>query len=217
MSSAVKLNVVILISGNGSNLQAIIEAIKQGLAVTISAVISNCPEAYGLERARQAGIPALTVAHPLFQSRQAFEEALQKTIDQFEPQIIVLAGFMRKLTAEFVHHYRGRMINIHPSLLPKYPGLDTHRRALGAKDSHHGVSIHYVTEEVDCGPLICQAQFKINPEDNEESLQQRAHLLEHRLYPQVLAWLAAGRLQLTPKGIVLLDNKPLNSELSANS
>ncbi len=217
MSPVHKLNIVILISGNGSNLQAIIEAIKQGLAVTISAVISNRPEAYGLERAREAKIPALTVAHSLFQNRQTFEEALQKTIDQFQPQIIVLAGFMRKLTAGFVHHYRGRMINIHPSLLPKYPGLDTHSRALGAKDSHHGVSIHYVTEEVDCGPLICQAQFKINPEDNEASLQQRVHLLEHRLYPQVLAWLAAGRLQLTAKGIVLLDGKPLNPELSANS
>lgn len=208
MTPPEKLPIVVLISGNGSNLQAIIAAIQQGLPVKICAVISNRSDAFGLERAKQAGIPAHAISHREFHNRRAFEAALQEKIDEYQPKIVVLAGFMRRLTAEFVAHYVGRMINIHPSLLPKYPGLDTHRQVLNAKDTEHGVSIHYVTAEVDKGPLICQASLPVHANDTEERLTQRIHDLEHQLYPQVLGWLAAGRLQWTAAGVTL-DGKAL--------
>lgn len=209
MTIGKKLPIVVLISGNGSNLQAIMDAVNQGLAVEIRAVISNRGEAYGLERAQQAGIPNHTIPHDQFSNRTDFEAALTQQIDQYHPHLVVLAGFMRKLTPGFVAHYAGRMINIHPSLLPKYPGLHTHRQVLNAQDPYHGVSIHYVTDEIDGGPLICQVRLEVQSNDTEESLRQRIHALEHRLYPQVLEWIAAGRLQLTADG-VLLDNTPIS-------
>lgn len=202
-----KLSIVVLISGNGSNLQAIIDAIQHGLAVEIRAVISNQSRAFGLERAKQAHIPTHIIEHNQFPDRAAFETALSAQINVYTPQLIVLAGFMRRLTPEFAQQYAGRMINIHPSLLPKYPGLNTHRRVLKAKDTTHGVTIHYVTADVDAGPIICQSQLTVHPDDTEESLQQRIHALEHQLYPQVLSWFAAGRLQLTQNGKVLLDQR----------
>ncbi|WP_267257128.1 phosphoribosylglycinamide formyltransferase [Coxiella endosymbiont of Ornithodoros maritimus] len=202
------LPIVVLISGNGTNLQAIIEAIQKGLAIEIRATISNKADAYGLKRAQQAVIPTHIIPHEDFPSRIDFESKLQKTIDHYEPQLIVLAGFMRKLGKAFVNHYSGRMINIHPSLLPKYTGLNTHERALAAGETEHGVSVYYVTEELDLGPLICQARLSINPQDTPETLKTRVHALEHIIYPKVLSWFATGRLDYH-NNQVFLDGKPL--------
>jgi phosphoribosylglycinamide formyltransferase 1 len=172
------LSIVILISGHGSNLQAIIDAIRNGLAVEIRAVISNRADAFGLQRAQQAGIPTHVISE---------EAQLQSQIDAYAPRLIVLAGFMQRLSADFVQHYEGRIINIHPSLLPKYRGLHTHRRVLAAGETLHGVTVHFVTAELDAGPIISQASLTIEPTDTEASLEQRIHTLEHRLYPEVLA------------------------------
>ncbi len=206
-----KLPIVVLISGAGSNLQAIIHAIAQGLPVHIDAVISNKADAYGLVRAQQAQIPTHIIEHNHFSDRQTFEKALIHTIESYQPRLIVLAGFMRQLTPHFVQYYWGRLINIHPSLLPKYPGLHTHRKALAAKDHYHGASVHFVTDQVDLGPVICQAKLTILPDDDEHSLKKRVLALEHRLYLQVLAWIAAGKIKLTEDG-VWLDNRLLPAE-----
>src|SRR5262249_34505837 len=135
-----------------------------------------------------------------FNNRELFEAALREKIDGHAPDLVVLAGFMRRLSPGFVQHYAGQMINIHPSLLPKYPGLHTHRRVLSAGEARHGVTIHYVTDEVDAGPLICQAALGVEPGETEENLEQRIHALEHRLYPQVLSWFADGIIHLPPCG-----------------
>ena len=190
------LPILVLISGNGSNLQAIVQAIGAGLAVEIRAVISNCKDACGTEWAKQLGIPTNIIPHGNYPSRTEFETALQKMIDHYHPELIVLAGFMRQLGEDLVAHYRGRMINIHPSLLPKYTGLKTHERVLATGDLEHGVSVHYVTKELDRGPLICQASLLVTKKDTLETLSQRIHILEHILYPQVLSWFAASRLTL---------------------
>ncbi len=202
-----QLPIVVLISGQGTNLQAIIDASQKGLPVTIRAVISNRADAYGLTRAQEAGIPTHIIAHDSFSSRSDFEQALQKQIDAYNPKAVLLAGFMRKLGSDFVKHYHGRMINIHPSLLPKYPGLNTHKRVLKEGDKEHGVSIHFVTEEVDGGPVICQARLRVAPDDTEETLKQRIHKLEHTAYPQVLQWLSSGSLTLSGKDVYLNDQK----------
>lgn len=202
------LPILVLISGNGSNLQAIIEAIKTGLAAEICAVISNRKDAYGIERAKKMGISTNIIPHNNYPSRTEFETALQKMIDHYHPGLIVLAGFMRKLGENFVAHYQGRIINIHPSLLPKYTGLNTHERVLATGDQEHGVSVHYVTKDLDGGPLICQASLLVTKRDTPQTLSQRIHTLEHILYPQVLSWFAAGRLTLRNQH-VWLDNKPL--------
>ena len=152
-----KLPIVVLITGNGSNLQAIIDASQQGLPVKIEAVISNRADAHGLARAAHAGIPAVVLDHTQFTSREAYDEALQQKIDSFQPQLVVLAGFMRILTNNFVRHYEGRLINIHPSLLPKFRGLNTHQRALDAGEQEHGATVHFVTPELDGGPAVLQA------------------------------------------------------------
>lgn len=200
-----KLPIVTLISGNGSNLQAIIDALEQGLAVEIRAVISNCEDAYGLERAKKYHIPTEVISHHNFSERKSFEQILRKVIDKYQPELIVLAGFMRKLSEDFVNHYEGRMLNIHPSLLPKYPGLDTHARVLAAGDCEHGISVHYVTKIVDGGPIICQAKISVLPDDTSDSLQARIHTLEHVVYPKVLSWIAARTLDL--RGGLLLPIK----------
>ena len=156
-NSAAPLPIVVLISGNGTNLQAIIDAVKNGqLPAEIRAVISNRPQAFGLERARRAGIPIEVVDHTLYSDRNAFDSALQTAIDRYNPALVVLAGFMRILTSQLVQHYHGRMLNVHPSLLPEFRGLDTHRRALAACVKEHGASIHFVTDELDGGPVIIQ-------------------------------------------------------------
>ncbi len=203
------LPIVVLLSGSGSNLQAIIERIADGqLNARILAVISNKADAYGLERARQAGIPTEVIEHEQFDSRESFDARLIKTIDKYEPELIVLAGFMRILTDQFVKHYYGRMINIHPSLLPKYRGLHTHKRALEAGDVEHGLSIHFVTTELDGGPVILQKTVPVFTNDNEQLLAQRVLSEEHKAYPQVIQWIAQNRLQLSANQ-VLLDGKPV--------
>lgn len=189
--------IVVLISGNGSNLQAIIDAIDQGqINAKIRAVISNKADAYGLKRAEKAGIPTHVVAHETFDDREEFDMALRKVIDQYQPKLIVLAGFMRRLGSNFVARYLGHMINIHPSLLPKYPGLNTHQRVLQAGDQYHGVSIHFVTDDLDRGPVICQSSFEVHPTDSLDSLQRRVHSIEHRLYPEVIDWFSEDRIKL---------------------
>ena len=202
------LPILVLISGNGSNLQAIIRAIRTGLAAEIRAVISNRKDAYGIEWAKQVGIPTNIIPHCDYPSRTEFETALQKMIDHYHPGLIVLAGFMHKLGEDLVAHYQGRMINIHPSLLPKYTGLNTHERVLATGDLEHGVSIHYVTKDLDRGPLICQASLFVTKKDTPKTLSQRIHILEHILYPQVLSWFTAGRLTLRNQQ-VWLDNELL--------
>ncbi|AJC50206.1 phosphoribosylglycinamide formyltransferase [Coxiella endosymbiont of Amblyomma americanum] len=204
-----KLPIVVLISGNGSNLQAIINAIERGLSVEIRAVISNCKDAYGLKRAKEYRIPTRTIPHINF-SRDGFERILQETIDKYRPKFILLAGFMRKLSSCFVDYYKGRILNIHPSLLPKYPGLNTHARVLAAGDREHGVSVHYVTERLDGGPIICQARFFVSRHDTLKILFTRVQTLEHMLYPKVLSWIVTNRLILLQNNIVLFDKKILS-------
>ncbi len=202
---------LVLISGNGSNLQAIIDACAAGsIPAEIIGVISNVPNAFGLERARLAGITTAIVDHKTFASRAEFDSALLDTMQQFGADLVVLAGFMRILSADLVNAYIGRMINIHPSLLPKYPGLHTHQRALEAGDAEHGCTIHFVTADLDGGPLIAQARCPVQPGDTPTDLAQRVHPLEHRLYPAVIAWFASGRLRYRG-GQALLDNTPLGA------
>ncbi|MBJ6610208.1 MAG: phosphoribosylglycinamide formyltransferase [Candidatus Thiothrix moscowensis] len=196
--------VVVLISGNGSNLQALIDAVRTGrIHARIAAVISNRPDAYGLQRAAAAGIPAEMLDHTCFDSREAFDQALQERIDSFQPDLVVLAGFMRILTPAFVTHYTGRMLNIHPSLLPLYKGIHTHRRVLEDGGSEHGVSVHFVTPELDGGPVIMQAKVPVLPSDTEDSLAQRVHVQEHVIYPRVVKWFVEGRLKLVNNQVVL--------------
>jgi phosphoribosylglycinamide formyltransferase-1 len=203
------LVIVVLISGNGSNLQAIIDYIEaQALPVTIKAVISNTVDAYGLTRAKQAGIDAQVVNHKDYATREEFDQALQICIDAYQPDLILLAGFMRILTQDFVTHFRGKMINIHPSLLPKYQGLNTHKRVLESDDQEHGVSVHLVTPELDAGPVILQKTVPIYPDDSIEVLADRVHQQEYIIYPMVLKWFVEGRVEI--KGDhVWLDNQPI--------
>jgi phosphoribosylglycinamide formyltransferase-1 len=190
------LPIVVLISGTGSNLQAIIDARARGeLPVEICAVVSNNPRAPGLERARRAGIPAIAIDHAQYAAREQFDAALQTEIDSFAPRLVVLAGFMRILTPAFVAHYAGRLLNVHPSLLPKYRGLNTHQRALDAGDTEHGASIHYVTTELDGGPVVLQARVPVLPGDTAQTLRARVQEQEHRIYPLAIRWIAENRLQ----------------------
>ena len=197
-------DVVVLLSGTGSNLQALIDSddIKASPA-TLRAVISNRADAPGLQRAKNAGIDTRVLDHTAFEGREAFDAALIKIIDQFNPHLVVLAGFMRILSADFVRHYSGRLLNIHPSLLPKYKGLHTHQRALEAGDREHGCSVHFVTEELDGGPLVVQAVIPVESEDTPSSLAQRVHTQEHLIYPLAVRWFAEGRLSLNEQGALL--------------
>lgn len=200
---------VVLISGSGSNLQAIINVIKAGrLSARIAAVISNRADVLGLQRAADAGIPTVTLDHTRFDSRAAFDQALQAQIDGFEPDLVVLAGFMRILTPDFVRHYAGRMLNIHPSLLPLYKGIHTHRRVLEDGGHEHGVSVHFVTPELDGGPVIIQAKVPVLPSDTEQSLAQRIQEQEHIIYPRAIKWFVEGRLTLEGNQ-AMLDGKAL--------
>ena len=197
-------DVVVLLSGTGSNLQALIDSddVKASPA-NIRAVISNRADAYGLQRAKDAGIDTRVLDHKAFEGREAFDAALIEVIDEFKPQLVVLAGFMRILSADFVRHYQGRLLNIHPSLLPKYKGLHTHQRALEAGDGEHGCSVHFVTEELDGGPLVVQAVIPVESDDSPHSLAQRVHAQEHRIYPLAVRWFAEGRLSLDEQGALL--------------
>lgn len=203
-------NLVVLISGNGSNLQAIIDACQQQrLPAVVRAVLSNKATAFGLERARKAGIATHALATGDF-SRQAFDQQLMQLIDDYQPHLVVLAGYMRILGAPFVRHYQGRLMNIHPSLLPRYPGLNTHQRALAQGDQQHGATVHFVTEQLDAGPIILQGKVVIMPDDDEASLSARVHSQEHIIYPQAIDWFVRGRLVMRD-GAAWLDGRKLVS------
>jgi phosphoribosylglycinamide formyltransferase-1 len=194
-------------------LRALIDAQRGGLPIAIRAVVSNEPDAYALRRARDAGIPGEVLSHRRFPSREAYDAALAELIDAFEPGLVVLAGFMRILTPGFAAHYRGRMLNIHPSLLPKFRGLHTHKRALDAGERIHGASVHFVTAELDGGPVVLQAQVPILPEDDTESIAARVLAQEHIIYPCVVGWIAAGRLCLDAADRPVLDGEILTRPL----
>jgi len=198
--------IVVLISGGGTNLQAIIDACKtQDYPGEVVGVISNVDNAYGLTRAENSTIPAITLSHKSYDSRESYDLALIKEVDHFSPDIVVLAGFMRILTPAFVQHYCGKLLNIHPSLLPKYQGLNTHQRAIDAGDKEHGVSVHFVTEELDGGPVILQAKVPIFEGDIASDLAERVHEQEHRIYPLVVKWCCLKRVVMD-KDQVLFDN-----------
>lgn len=200
-------SVVVLISGNGSNLQAIIDA-SAGSGYRVNGVISNRADAYGLERAARAGIPTRVLSHRDFADRESFDQQLIQEIDAFAPDLVVLAGFMRILSGGFVQHYAGRLLNIHPSLLPDYRGTHTHERVLEAGETQHGVSVHFVTEELDGGPVILQAVVPVEPSDTRDVLAARIARQEHLIYPRVVSWFAAGRLQMQDDA-ALLDGERL--------
>ncbi|WP_339670804.1 phosphoribosylglycinamide formyltransferase [Dasania marina] len=202
---------VILISGSGSNLQSFIDASNNGqLNASIEAVICNRPNALGLERAAKAGIPAILLDHTQFDGRESFDAALIQRIDSYQPDLVILAGFMRILTPGFVQRYLGRLLNIHPSLLPKYPGLNTHQRAIDAGDAEAGATVHFVTEELDGGPAIVQARIAITAQDDASSLAQRILAHEHRIYPLAAQWFLEGRLKLADN-YAMLDQTPLSA------
>ena len=203
------LKIVVLISGHGSNLQAIIDALEyRNLNAKITAIISNKANAGGLERARKYGIPAYVIPKQKNQSRDDYDVRLGEVLDRLDPDLIVLAGFMRILSSKLVNQFRGKMINVHPSLLPKYRGTNTHERALTAKESEHGCSIHFVTPELDGGPVIAQARFPINTNDNIETLSACVQQLEHKLYPLIIEWFSQNRIVLKDE-LVFLDGTVL--------
>jgi phosphoribosylglycinamide formyltransferase-1 len=214
MSRPEKLRIVVLISGGGSNLQAIMDACGKGaIDGEVVAVISNRADAYGLQRARRAGIPTEVLDHRDFEDRESFDRALAQRIDHYRPELVALAGFMRILTPGFVRHYAGRMLNIHPSLLPHFQGLHTHQRAIEAGHAMHGASIHFVTEELDGGPVVLQAEVPVMPDDDEQALAARVLKQEHRIYPTVIQWFAEGRLEMDPEQGVILDHEPLREPI----
>lgn len=215
MGDQKKLPLVVLISGSGSNLQAIIDSAAGDFPAQIKAVISNKSDAFGLERARKAGIETRVLNHNGFDSRESYDQALGDLIDEFEPGLVILAGFMRILTPEFVKRYQGRMLNIHPSLLPKYRGLHTHQRVLDAGDNQHGASVHFVTEELDGGPLVLQAKVPVEPDDTEATLAARVLTQEHIIYPTVVRWFGEGRLQVK-NNQVIKDGIPLDGPVTMN-
>ena len=189
--------IVILISGRGSNMQAIVHAAKaEQWPAKIVAVISNRADAEGLAFAASQGIATAVVANKSFPSREAFDQALQATIDQFSPDLVVLAGFMRILTAPVVEHYAGRMVNIHPSLLPSFPGLATHNQALAAGVKVHGATVHFVTADLDHGPIVTQATVPVLADDTEDTLSARVLTQEHIIYPRAVRWFVEGRLSI---------------------
>ena len=202
-----EISIVVLISGSGSNLQAIIDATQNGtIPARINAVICNKEDAFGLTRAANAGLVTEVVSHKNYDSRELFDQALEKTIDQYSPDLVVLAGFMRILTPQFVRHYSGRMINIHPSLLPKYRGLNTHQRAIDAGEPEHGVTVHFVTEELDGGPNVLQARVPISEGETADSLAKKVLTQEHQIYPRAIKWFAEGRLKMNANQAILDQN-----------
>lgn len=211
-----RLPVVVLISGRGSNLKAILDAVAAGkLPIEIRAVISNRPDAPGLEYAREAGIHAIALDHTRYPDRESFDRELARTIDTYHPQLVVLAGYMRILSTFLVEHYLGRMLNIHPSLLPRHPGLNTHQRALDSGDTAHGASVHFVTSELDGGPVVIQAMVPVLKDDTATGLAERVLEQEHNIYCQAILWFAEGRLKYR-EGHAYLDNQELNEPCQLN-
>jgi len=201
--------IVVLISGSGSNLQALIDAVeKEEIIGSIKAVISNKANVLGIDRAKKAGIDTHIIDHKKYDSRDVFDGELIRQIEQYQPDLIVLAGFMRILTESFVRRYEGKMLNIHPSLLPKYPGLNTHQRALDAGDKEHGVTVHFVTAELDSGPNIIQATVPTLAQDTAETLAKRIQQQEHIIYPIAVKWFVEGRLTMNDSQ-ALLDQETL--------
>jgi len=202
------MNGVVLISGNGSNLQSIIDK-ANSIDLTICCVISNKTNAFGLKRAAKVGIPCEAIDETLFDSKLDFEQEIMTVIDYYQAEVIILAGYMRILSADFISKYFGKILNIHPSLLPKFPGLNTHQRAIDASEKKHGASVHFVTEEVDGGPVIAQQSVNIDSTDNQKTLAKKVLEKEHVLYPQVIEWYTQGRLKLLKNNSVILDRKPI--------
>ena len=201
---------VVLISGRGSNMRALVEA-----RLPVSAVISNAADAQGLEFARSRGIATRVVEHRKFSSRDAFDTALAREIDSFDPRLVALAGFMRVLGAGFVQHYAGRLLNIHPALLPSFPGLDTHARALAAGVKLHGCTVHFVTAEVDAGPIVIQAAVRVRAGESADALAARVLAQEHIVYPRAVRWFLEGRL-LVQNGVVTVKGNDAQLVLSAD-
>ena len=200
---------MVLISGNGSNLQAIIDHCTNGsIRAEVVAVISNVGSAFGLTRAQQAGINAHCLDHRDFANRSAFDGELVALVDGFHPDLLILAGFMRILSPSFVDRFLGRLLNIHPSLLPCYPGLDTHQRVIADGAKEHGASVHFVTHDLDSGPVIIRGRVSVLKHDSPQTLATRVQEVEHRIYPQAVEWFAQGRLALED-GVAMLDGKPL--------
>jgi phosphoribosylglycinamide formyltransferase-1 len=205
-----KCRTAILVSGSGTNLQSFIDKAAGGeVDLELCLVFSNRPNAYGLTRAEDAGIPTACIEHGGFGSREAFDRAVAQLLDQYAPELLVLAGFMRILSPWFVHHYEGRVLNIHPALLPAYPGLDTHQRVLDAGDKWHGSTVHFVTEELDGGPRILQGRLAVAPGETADELCARVQALEHQIYPEAANWFGQGRLEMRD-GKAWLDGKPLD-------
>lgn len=186
----------VFISGNGSNLQAIIDATQRGaIDGEICCVLSNKKEAYGLVRAREANIPCIVIEHQNFKSREEFDNSIVQSLKKYAPDLVVLAGFMRILTPVFIRPYLGKIINIHPSLLPKYPGLNTHQKVIDNEDAQHGVTVHFVDENLDSGPICAQSIMKVGSEDLD-TLENKIHELEHELYPKVIQDFIKGNLKI---------------------
>ena len=193
---AKRCRMAILISGSGTNLQAFIDAVQdRDLGLDLSIVFSNDPNAFGLERAEKANIATACIQHADYTDRALFDQAVIAELDRFEPDLLVLAGFMRILSAEFVAHYRGRILNIHPALLPLYRGLNTHQRVLDAGDKWHGSTVHFVTEKLDSGPRILQGRLAVVPGESAQKLALRVQAVEHKIYPQAAAWVGSGKVQ----------------------
>ena len=212
-----KPSLVVLISGSGSNLQAIIDAINsQQLEAEIKAVISNQVSAKGLDRAAIENITTHVIDHKHYPSRELFDQAMIQVIDPLKPDLVVLAGFMRILSDEFINHYQHRLINIHPSLLPKYKGLDTHQKAIDNNDKTHGASVHYVGIELDSGPVVIQAEVPVQTVDTAEELAARVLTIEHKIYPIAIKMHLDQRLKFDGQQL-LLDNKPLMKPLMWNN
>ncbi len=196
MEPAEACRIIVLVSGNGSNLQAVIDSCDDHLFGKVAGVISNKPTAYGLTRAHRHGIDTSCVIARAEETRAEYDARLQKAIDKYQPDLIVLAGFMRILSDELVNRYLGKMINIHPSLLPKYTGLNAHQRAIDAGDTEHGTSVHFVIPELDAGPVVLQAKVPVYEGDSAEDLAQRVHEQEHAIYPLAVKWFSQGRLTM---------------------
>lgn len=209
---SLRKSIVVLVSGNGSNLQAIIDDISQlKINAKIAAVIANRETAYGLTRAAEAGIPAIFIDHKSFANREEYDAEMASCIDSYAPDLIVLAGFMRILTPAFVTHFHGKVLNIHPSLLPKYKGLNTHQRAIDANDQEHGASVHFVTPELDGGPVVLQSKVPIFEQQDAHELADRVQQQERQMYPLVIKWFCEDRLKMIDNKAVL-DNKILSAE-----
>ncbi|WP_425915283.1 phosphoribosylglycinamide formyltransferase [Acinetobacter sp. TSRC1-2] len=196
------IKIAVLVSGSGSNLQALIDA---NLSGQIVGVLSNKPEAYALQRAEKAGIQTAVIEHKQYPNREAFDDVMHQQLLDWNVDLVVLAGFMRILSAKFVKAWEGKMLNIHPSLLPNYKGMHTHQRVLNTGDVLHGCTVHYVTAELDAGQALAQAVLKVNLHDDVNSLAHRVHVLEHLIYPQVVEWICTGTIQHTEQGVLYRD------------